>query len=104
VVVTINYRLGALGFLHLASRLGAALPATGNEGLLDQIAALEWVRDEIAAFGGDPANVTIFGESAGSHERGPAAGRAAGRRPVPPRDPPVRRRQLRVAARGSPPR
>jgi para-nitrobenzyl esterase len=66
VVVTINYRLGALGFLHLASRLGAALPATGNEGLLDQIAALEWVRDEIAAFGGDPANVTIFGESAGS--------------------------------------
>ena len=66
VVVTINYRLGALGFLHLAGRLGAELPATGNEGLLDQIAALEWVRDEIAAFGGDPGNVTIFGESAGS--------------------------------------
>ena len=66
VVVTINYRLGALGFLHLATRLGAEVPATGNEGLLDQIAALEWVRDEIAAFGGDPGNVTIFGESAGS--------------------------------------
>ena len=66
VVVTINYRLGALGFLHLAARLGGELPATGNEGLLDQIAALEWVRDEIAAFGGDPGNVTIFGESSGS--------------------------------------
>ena len=66
VVVTINYRLGALGFLHLATRFGADLPASGNEGLLDQIAALAWVRDEIAAFGGDPGNVTIFGESAGS--------------------------------------
>jgi para-nitrobenzyl esterase len=66
VVVTINYRLGALGFLHLPTRLGGALRATGNEGLLDQIASLEWVRDEIASFGGDPGNVTIFGESAGS--------------------------------------
>ncbi len=66
VVVTINYRLGVLGFLHLATRFGADLPASGNEGLLDQIAALAWVRDEIAAFGGDPGNVTIFGESAGS--------------------------------------
>jgi para-nitrobenzyl esterase len=66
VVVTLNYRLGALGFLHLATRFGEALPASGNEGLLDQIAALEWVRDEIASFGGDPGNVTVFGESAGS--------------------------------------
>jgi para-nitrobenzyl esterase len=66
VVVTLNYRLGALGFLHLATRFGASLPTSGNEGLLDQIAALEWVRDEIASFGGDPDNVTIFGESAGS--------------------------------------
>ena len=66
VVVTINYRLGALGFLRLRDRFGDRLPATGNEGLLDQVAALEWVRDEIAAFGGDPANVTIFGESAGA--------------------------------------
>lgn len=54
VVVTINYRLGALGFL-----------GADNWGTLDQICALEWVRDHIAAFGGDAANVTIFGESAG---------------------------------------
>jgi carboxylesterase type B len=66
VVVTINYRLGALGFLRLRDRFGQRLPATGNEGMLDQVAALEWVRDEIAAFGGDPGNVTIFGESAGA--------------------------------------
>jgi para-nitrobenzyl esterase len=59
VVVTVNYRLGALGFLAL-EELGEA-----NWGVLDQVAALEWVRDEIEAFGGDPSNVTIFGESAG---------------------------------------
>jgi carboxylesterase type B len=66
VVVTINYRLGALGFLRARDRFGPRLPAGGNEGLLDQIAALEWVRDEIEAFGGDPGRVTIFGESAGA--------------------------------------
>src|SRR5882724_203739 len=66
VVVTINYRLGALGFLRLRDRFGQRLPATGNEGLLDQVAALTWVRDEIEAFGGDPDQVTIFGESAGA--------------------------------------
>jgi len=66
VVVTVNYRLGTLGFLRLRDRFGPRLPASGNEGLLDQIAALEWVRDEIAAFGGDPGNVTLFGESAGA--------------------------------------
>jgi para-nitrobenzyl esterase len=65
VVVTINYRLGCLGFLRLPGGNGDGM-GSGNEGLLDQIAALEWVRDNIAGFGGDPRNVTIFGESAGS--------------------------------------
>jgi para-nitrobenzyl esterase len=59
VCVTINYRLGADGFLYLEG-------GTGNRGLLDQIAALEWVQENIRAFGGDPARVTIFGESAGA--------------------------------------
>jgi para-nitrobenzyl esterase len=59
VCVTINYRVGAEGFLFLDD-------GDPNLGLLDQIAALEWVRDHIAAFGGDPDNVTVFGESAGA--------------------------------------
>jgi len=62
--VSINYRLGAFGFLHLAG-LGEAFAGAGNAGLLDQVAALRWVRDNVAAFGGDPGNVTVFGESAG---------------------------------------
>ncbi|UCH43007.1 MAG: carboxylesterase/lipase family protein [Dehalococcoidales bacterium] len=65
VVVTINYRLGSLGFLNLNEVTGGKIPSTGNEGLLDQVAALEWVHNNIASFGGDPGNVTIFGESAG---------------------------------------
>ncbi|MCZ6890270.1 MAG: carboxylesterase family protein, partial [Gammaproteobacteria bacterium] len=63
VAVTLNYRLGVIGFLH-APELGA----TGNEALLDQVAALRWVRAEIAAFGGDPDNVTVFGQSAGGFD------------------------------------
>jgi len=66
VVVTINYRLGVLGFLNLNEVTKGRIPATGNEGLLDQLMALEWVRDNILHFGGDPENVTIFGESAGA--------------------------------------
>ncbi|GAC1400865.1 MAG: carboxylesterase/lipase family protein [Ktedonobacteraceae bacterium] len=66
VVVTINYRLGALGFLYLAEYAGEEYATSGNNGLLDQIAALTWVRDNISAFGGDPTNVTVFGESAGA--------------------------------------
>jgi para-nitrobenzyl esterase len=65
VVVTINYRLGPLGFLRLNDVTNGRIPSSGNEGLLDQLAALQWVRDNIAEFGGDPDNVTIFGESAG---------------------------------------
>ena len=65
VVVTVNYRLGALGFLHLADLLGEEFAGSGNNGILDQTAALRWVQDNISAFGGDPGNVTIFGESAG---------------------------------------
>jgi len=68
VVVSFNYRLGPLGwFSHPALRASArdALEASGNFGTLDQIRALEWVRENISEFGGDPGNVTIFGESAG---------------------------------------
>ena len=66
VVVTLNYRLGALGFLaHPALAAESPQRASGNYGLLDQVAALRWVRRNIAQFGGDPRRVTIFGESAG---------------------------------------
>jgi para-nitrobenzyl esterase len=66
VLVTFNYRLGRFGFFaHPALTKEAAGAATGNFAFMDQIAALEWVKRNIAAFGGDPTNVTIFGESAG---------------------------------------
>ena len=66
VLVTINYRLGALGYLDLSGIGGEAYGAVANCGQLDQIAALKWVKNNIAAFGGNPDDVTIFGESAGS--------------------------------------
>jgi len=65
VVVTVNHRLNAFGYLYLAEFGGPDLADSGNAGQLDLILALEWVRDNIAAFGGDPGNVTIFGHSGG---------------------------------------
>lgn len=68
VIVTLNYRLGPLGFLAHSDLVGedSAYGAAGNYGFLDQVAALEWVRDNIEAFGGNPDDVTLFGESAGA--------------------------------------
>jgi para-nitrobenzyl esterase len=65
VVVTVNHRLGAVGYLHLAELGDPDLASSGMNGILDIQAALAWVRDNITGFGGDPGNVTIFGESGG---------------------------------------
>ena len=74
VVVTINYRLGALGFAQLGLARRGALRESTNLGLRDQIAALEWVRVNIARFGGDPGSVTVFGQSAGGMSVGALLG------------------------------
>lgn len=66
VTVSINYRLGSLGFLQVGQWLGPAYRQAGNAGVLDAVAALRWVHDNIAAFGGDPGRVTVMGESAGA--------------------------------------
>ena len=66
VVVTINYRLGNLGYMLLEENGEGGLEG-GMNGIVDQLTALKWVRDNIRTFGGDPETVTIFGESAGSH-------------------------------------
>jgi para-nitrobenzyl esterase len=65
VVITVNHRLNIFGYLHLADIGGEKYAASGNAGMLDLVAALQWVRDNIAQFGGDPGNVMIFGESGG---------------------------------------
>lgn len=65
VVVTVNHRLNAFGYLNLGEVGGEAFKRSGNAGHLDLVAALEWVRDNIGEFGGDPGNVTIFGQSGG---------------------------------------
>jgi para-nitrobenzyl esterase len=71
VLVMLQYRLGVFGFIsHPELSAESEHAASGNYALLDQIAALQWVRDNIAAFGGDPANVTIFGQSAGAQDVG----------------------------------
>jgi len=74
VVVAPNHRLGLLGFLWLGDALGADYATSGNQGMLDMIAALRWVRDNVAHFGGDPGNVTIFGESGGGAKVGTLLG------------------------------
>jgi para-nitrobenzyl esterase len=74
VCVTINYRVNAFGFLDLEDAFGSDYRDTGNLGIRDQIAALEWVRDNIANFGGDPNDVTVFGESAGGGSVGSLMG------------------------------
>jgi para-nitrobenzyl esterase len=68
VVVSVNHRLGALGYTYFASIGGDEFSASSNVGMLDLVAALQWVRDNIAKFGGDPRNVTIFGESGGGQK------------------------------------
>lgn len=65
VVVSLNHRLGALGYLDLSTLGGEPFATSANVGMLDIVAALEWVRDNVAAFGGDPGRVTIFGQSGG---------------------------------------
>ena len=65
VVVSINHRLGVFGYLYLEEIAGERYAGSGNAGMLDLIAALEWIRENIERFGGDPKNVTIFGESGG---------------------------------------
>jgi para-nitrobenzyl esterase len=65
VVVTVNHRLGLMGYLHLGALGDDRYATSGNAGMLDLVASLEWVRDNIEAFGGDPGCVTIFGESGG---------------------------------------
>jgi para-nitrobenzyl esterase len=71
ILVTINYRLGALGFMaHPGLVRESPHHSSGNYGLLDQIAALRWVRDNVKKFGGDPGNVTVAGESAGAYDIG----------------------------------
>jgi para-nitrobenzyl esterase len=74
VCVTVNYRLGALGFLETGALLGKAYRGSGNNGVRDQLLALRWVQANIAAFGGDPRRVTIAGESAGGKNVGSLMG------------------------------
>ena len=79
VYVTVNHRLGCLGFLNLADLAGPEYARSGNVGMLDLVAALEWVRDNIENFGGDPQNVLIFGESGGGMKTSTLLGMPAAR-------------------------
>jgi len=73
VVVTVNHRLGALGYTYIAGVGSEQFASSVNVGMLDLVAALEWVRDNIAQFGGDPRNVTIFGESGAARRSRPCS-------------------------------
>ena len=66
VVVSINYRLGVLGFLYLNDLIAEEHNISAKNGLLDQLEALRWIKNNIASFGGDPEDITLFGESAGA--------------------------------------
>jgi para-nitrobenzyl esterase len=79
VVVTLNHRLGAPGYAHLGDFGNAEFAHSGNAGMLDIVAALEWVRDNISSFGGDPRSVTIFGESGGGRKVAALLGMPAAR-------------------------
>lgn len=68
--VSINYRLGVLGYLYLGKKLGEQWQHTGNNGTLDQLAALKWIYENIEKFGGDKSRITVFGESAGAKTMG----------------------------------
>jgi para-nitrobenzyl esterase len=68
VIVALNHRIGPLGYCHLADLGGERFAGSGNAGNLDLVLALEWVRDNVARFGGDPGNVTVFGESGGGRK------------------------------------
>ena len=100
VVVTINYRLGPWGFLYLndlPDQASAADPvASPNPGLLDIVAALSWVKQNVARFGGDPSNVTIFGQSAGGMLVGTLLALPAAQGPLSPRHRLERRRPQRA--------
>ena len=85
-VVTINHRLNVFGFMYLADIGGERFAQASNAGMLDVVLALEWVRDNAATFGGDPGNVTIFGQSGGGSKVSTLLGDACGKRSVPSRD------------------
>ena len=96
VLVTVTHRLNIFGFLYLADLYGDAYADSGNAGILDCVAALQWVHANIANFGGDPGNVTIFGQSGGAGEGVDPHGNATGQRALPSRD---RRERFRCALR-----
>ena len=85
MVVTVNHRLNVFGHLFLAEIGGEAFADSGNAGILDLVLALRWVRDNIEEFGGDPRNVTIFGQSGGGAKCATLMAMPDAARPLPPR-------------------